>query len=197
MFERWRPPIIPSATTAESNDSTAPRSAIVNAGPISAFTCSNERCGTDGCGIAAESAPKRLPTVSTGNLSSTAIAVVTTSATNGAGIFRMNFGQMIRIAIASADIPVASGVIDAALSAYAPHLARNSGGTAVMRRPNRSLICPEKMISAIPLVKPVTTGKGMNLMTLPSLKSPNPTRIAPAMSVATVRPSTPNFCTMP
>ena len=36
MFERCRPPIIPSATTADSSDSTAPSSAMVNAGPTSA-----------------------------------------------------------------------------------------------------------------------------------------------------------------
>jgi hypothetical protein len=36
-----------------------------------------------------------------------------------------------------------------------------------MRRPSRSLIWLEKMISAMPLVNPVTTGCGMNLMALP------------------------------
>ncbi len=35
MFERWRPPIMPSDTTAERSDSIAPSSAIVNAAPVS------------------------------------------------------------------------------------------------------------------------------------------------------------------
>jgi len=36
MFERWRPPIMPSATTADSSDSIAPRSAMAMAGDDSA-----------------------------------------------------------------------------------------------------------------------------------------------------------------
>ena len=48
MFERCRPPIMPSATTADSSDSTAPSIAIVNAGPTSAVTCASERCGSTG-----------------------------------------------------------------------------------------------------------------------------------------------------
>ena len=47
------------------------------------------------------------------------------------------------------------------------------------------------------LVKPVTTGKGMNLMAPPTRARPRPIRNSPAMSVATVSPSTPYFCTMP
>ncbi len=39
MFERCRPPIMPSATTADSSDSIAASIAIVNAGPTSAVTC--------------------------------------------------------------------------------------------------------------------------------------------------------------
>ena len=66
-----------------------------------------------------------------------------------------------------------------------------------MGRPSRSRTWPAKMISAMPLVKPVTTGNGMNLIAPPSRASPNPTRITPPMSVATSRPSTPYFCTIP
>ncbi len=50
MLERWRPPIIPSATTAESSDSTAPSSAIVNAGPTSRRACSSVTFGSAGRG---------------------------------------------------------------------------------------------------------------------------------------------------
>ena len=42
-----------------------------------------------------------------------------------------------------------------------------------MRSPSRSFTWPEKMITAIPLVKPVTTGKGMNLIAAPSRASPS------------------------
>ena len=53
MLDRCLPPIIPSATTAESSDSMAASSAIVNAGPTRAVTCSSETCGTIRCGSAA------------------------------------------------------------------------------------------------------------------------------------------------
>ena len=53
------------------------------------------------------------------------------------------------------------------------------------------------MITAIPLVKPITTGRGTNLITDPSRTAPRTTRITPAISVATIRPSTPNVWTIP
>ena len=48
----------------------------------------------------------------------------------------------------------------------------------------------------MPLVKPTVTGRGMNLMTPPSLATPKPTRMTPAMSVAICRPLMPNFAVM-
>jgi hypothetical protein len=53
------------------------------------------------------------------------------------------------------------------------------------------------MIRAMPLVNPVTTGNGMNLMAAPSRATPNPISMTPPMRVATRRPSTPNRWTMP
>ena len=52
-------------------------------------------------------------------------------------------------------------------------------------------------MSAIPLVKPIVTGYGMNLIAPPSRNSPKATRMKPAMSVATTRPSTPCCATIP
>src|SRR3989449_3307320 len=92
MFERWRPPIMPSATTAERSDSTAPSSAIVNAAPINPGIWWNETAGREGAGSAALITPKRLPMVSTGRCSSCTAAVVTMSATNGLGIRRLRGG---------------------------------------------------------------------------------------------------------
>ncbi len=46
MLERWRPPIMPSATTAESSDSMPASNAMVNAGPARAPMIAIERCGT-------------------------------------------------------------------------------------------------------------------------------------------------------
>ncbi len=66
-----------------------------------------------------------------------------------------------------------------------------------MSSPKRSLTWLEKMISAIPLVNPMVTGKGMNLIAPPMRMNPNTTRITPAISVATRSPSTPYRWTMP
>ena len=66
-LDLWRPPIMPSATTAESSDSIAASSAIVNAGEKSSRTRSSVRSGRWGAGIEAWISPKRVPIVSTGS----------------------------------------------------------------------------------------------------------------------------------
>ena len=66
-----------------------------------------------------------------------------------------------------------------------------------MSRPRKSFTCDEKMITAIPAVKPVTTGYGMNLIIPPIRASPRTMRMMPAMIVQITRPSYPNFITMP
>ena len=98
MLERWRPPIMPSATTAESSDSTAASRAIVNAGPASAWMIGSDRCGMLGCGSPAWIAPNRAPIVSTGRCSSCASSVVTISATNGPGMRSETRGHTMMIA---------------------------------------------------------------------------------------------------
>ena len=74
---------------------------------------------------------------------------------------------------------------------YSVHLPTNADGTVDMRSPSRSLTWVEKMTRAIPLVNPVTTGNGMNLMAPPNRASPNPTSMTPPITVAIMRPSTP------
>jgi hypothetical protein len=53
------------------------------------------------------------------------------------------------------------------------------------------LICEEKMMTAIPLVNPVTTGYGMNLIAAPKRARPKTMSSRPARTVQIVRPSTP------
>src|SRR5262245_35501788 len=53
------------------------------------------------------------------------------------------------------------------------------------------------MITAMPEVKPTITGFGMNLMTPPSCATPIASRMHPAMSVATCRPSMPYCAVIP
>jgi hypothetical protein len=197
MLERWRPPIIPSATTAERSDSTPPSIAMVSAGPTSAITCVKERSGKSGCGIAALIAPKREPIVSTGSPSHCTTAVVTTRATKGDGTRWLTFGQRRMINRARSATIVASALNVPACSANAAHFSVNSGGTAPMLSPKKSLTWLDRMITAIPLVKPTITGCGMNLIAAPNLRRPIATRITPAINVATMSPSTPYCWTIP
>ena len=63
--------------------------------------------------------------------------------------------------------------------------------TACWVSPNTSPICVVKMVTAIPAVKPMIMGYGMNLMTAPNLNNPSAMSITPAIMVATSRPCNP------
>ena len=77
---------MPSATTAESNDSMAPSIAIVKAGPISMMIWENERSGMANDGSPGAMPPKALPMVATPGICNTACsAVAMTIATSGPG----------------------------------------------------------------------------------------------------------------
>lgn len=54
-----------------------------------------------------------------------------------------------------------------------------------------------KIVTAIPLVKPVVMVSGMNLIRLPNLNNPINTRIIPAIMVAIINPSIPSVATIP
>ncbi len=66
-----------------------------------------------------------------------------------------------------------------------------------MRSPRKSRICVLAIRTAMPLVKPMTTGRGMNLTAAPMPVTPSMTSITPAIIVHMNRPSTPYFATMP
>ena len=91
----------------------------------------------------------------------------------------------------------AHGLTESNAWAYASHFGKNAEGTVCISRPSKSRIWLEKMMRAMPLVKPMVTGYGMNLIAAPSRSSPNATRMKPAMSVAMTSPSTPCCCTIP
>ena len=93
MFERCFPPIMPSETTADSKDSTAPSTATVKIEGISIRIIGRLMCGNCGAGIAPEITPKRLPIVSTSRLKKYTTDVINTSATKGDGIFCVTRGQ--------------------------------------------------------------------------------------------------------
>ena len=63
--------------------------------------------------------------------------------------------------------------------------------------PRKSLICPMKIVTAIPVVNPVVMVYGMNRIRLPRHRKPMIMRMRPARMVATASPSIPFFMTIP
>ena len=66
----------------------------------------------------------------------------------------------------------------------------NSPGTSISR-PRKSRNCVLMITSAMPLVNPITTGRGMYFTAVPVPVSPMITRITPAISVHMNSPSMP------
>ena len=65
----------------------------------------------------------------------------------------------------------------------------NSPGIfSVMVRPKMSLICVEKITTAMPEVNPVVTGNGIKRMSAPMRQNPKMMRKRPAINVQTSRP---------
>ena len=63
--------------------------------------------------------------------------------------------------------------------------------------PKKSLSCVLAMTRAMPLVKPITTGRGMNRTAVPVPVNPMTTSTTPAIIVHMNRASTPCSATMP
>ena len=72
-----------------------------------------------------------------------------------------------------------------------------AGHRALRLRPKKSLICVLAMSTAMPFVKPMTTGRGMNFTAVPMPVAPRTTSMTPAIIVHMNRPSTPCSATMP
>jgi len=189
QFERCRRPVMPSATTAESRLSTPARNAIVKALGSSSAMRDIEISGITGAGKLVGMPPKREPIVSTGRPSIATPAAAATTAIRKAG----SFGASLRIAtMATSDsraTATVAGETVSRASQNACHFARKLPGTLSSDRPNRSRIWLEKMMTAMPAVKPVTTGSGMYLIQVPRRARPATTSIAEAMNVASTSPS--------
>src|SRR5258708_4862283 len=74
---------------------------------------------------------------------------------------------------------------------------RNSPGTLSIFNPKKSLSCLLAIITAMPLVKPTTTGRGMNFTAVPKPVTPRISSRRPAIRVDMSSPSTPYFAMMP
>ena len=97
----------PTATTAESSDSIAARSAMVRAGANSAGMVASSTLGRDGVGSPDAIVPNRLPIVSTSSPSRLTSGVVTSRATNGPGMRWLTLGQATMMPSDSAAMPTA------------------------------------------------------------------------------------------
>ena len=97
-FDLCLVPTMPSATTAESNDSIAASSARVNAGEMKWWICPHGMLGQCGIGSDEGTEPNREPIVSTGRLKICTAAVASTMATKGPGTSCEIRGQMMSTA---------------------------------------------------------------------------------------------------
>ena len=99
MLGRWWEPIMPSATTADSSDSTPASTAMVTALDSWARMAAKEK--SDRCSVSAGKpariSVKDLPMVFTSRCSSSTAAAVTTTAMREPGIFLKNRGQTMRM----------------------------------------------------------------------------------------------------
>ena len=76
--------------------------------------------------------------------------------------------------------------------------AKNSAGILPsICKPRKSLICDKPISTAMPLVKPIITATGINLINMPMRKKPIIHSITPDINVASSSPPTPYCSTMP
>jgi len=78
-------------------------------------------------------------------------------------------------------------------SAIACMRVKNSLGFSGIFSPKKSLICVEAISSAMPLVNPITMGRGMKRTAAPSPVNPRNNRITPAIMVTMNSPERPCF----
>jgi len=172
MFELWRSPLIPSATTADSRLSTAASRATVNAEGNKGRICAAWKDGRENCGNPCGIPPNLLPIVSTGRWKTATAQVAMRSARMEPGMRFVSFGQNKMIARDAIAMVTVCHWIVAACSTSIAMRGRNSLGTGGVFRPKKSLIWVDAIRSAMPLVKPIVTGRGMYLTAVPSPVSP-------------------------
>jgi hypothetical protein len=127
--------------------------------------------------------------VSTGSPTSHTAAVAPATATSSAGPRgKKRFISTMTVS-APAATATAAGFTVARTVQSADSFSRKSAGIAPMFSPSRSRIWLEKMMTAMPAVKPVMTGSGMYLIQSPTRITPATTRMTPAIIVASASPS--------
>ena len=133
--------------------------------------------------------PKREPIVSTCRPTAQAMSEAPSTATRKPGTRGAKRRRAMMVASAAAASARVAGSMLPLAAQNASHFSMKPAGTFSMVRPNRSRIWLEKMITAMPEVKPVTTGSGMYLIQVPKRASPATISMAPAIKVASSSPS--------
>ena len=105
---------------------------------------------------------------------------------------RKRFTRQIAITV-KALTPTVAGLIFPAFSTQQASLPMKPAGMEARPSPSRSLSWVAKITTAIPEVKPVVTGNGMNLISAPIRNAPNKIRMIPAIIVAASSPASPNL----
>ena len=213
-FESWRLPVMPSAMTAERSDSIAPSIAMAKAdgtrlrtrSNVSVPPCQGSIGGGGIGGMPSTTWPptvawKREPMVATENegtyLCKIAVPSVSTPiASSGAGIFLMTFGSSRSSASVSAATAASESDAPCRASHSAATFSTYDSGIFGTGSANASLIWSVAITVAMPAVKPVVTGCGMNWMRRPSRANPIATRNTPAISPEISRPERPCFVTI-
>ena len=189
-------PLIRSATTADISDSIAPSMATVMAGRTKSGIRWGSNRGMAGIGRPEGMPPKREPMVSTARPSATTASVPPPSAITVPGIFGKRRRSTTIVSKAVTDSTVAGADSVPACAAKATIRGQNSAGMAPISRPKKSLICVLAMSTAMPFVKPMTTGRGRYLTAFPMPLAPSTIRMTPAIIVHMKRPETPCSATM-
>src|SRR5580700_10434936 len=141
--------------------------------------------------------PNRVPMLSTGRRQTTTIKVAATSTTIEPGT---RFTNLRKSKITTTDdaANTAEGVENVCrwLKSACTRPTK-SPGTFPIFKPKKSLICVLAIKTAMPLVKPTVTGRGMNFTIDPSPLRPSTKSITPAIIVQTSSPLSPCWLTIP
>ena len=197
-FESCRSSIMPSATTAESSDSIAPIIVMAMAGATRLPRC--DQSNTSGCSagrpLGNASGPKRPVMVMTGSRNARTVKVPRMTATIEPGTKRAQaFGQSVMRAAEASPTATVGPLSEGSARTSAGILSKNSAGTVPSCRPRKSFTCVSMIVIAMPQVKPVVTGCGMNLISVPSRAAPKANKNTPDMAVQIRRLGSP-YCRM-
>ena len=108
---------------------------------------------------------------------------------------RTRHSNMVATVAAASTVAVSDHVGELAARAFMRR--QNTPGTFSSCNPKKSLICVLAIRTAMPLVNPMTTGRGRNFTPVPMPVAPMTTSRIPAITVHMNRPSTPCTATMP